>query len=130
MTMSRFTIGIPTYNRADFLRQALGSALSQTYPDVEILVCDNASEGRTAEVVKAYGDRVRYHRNATNIGMYPSLAKTMEPASRKYFSLLQDEDLIHRDFVRRALEGFAKADNIVFYSGFGLRRDQSRVHVS
>jgi glycosyltransferase involved in cell wall biosynthesis len=118
--MPRFTIGIPTYNRADFLRQALDSALSQTYPDVEVLICDDASQDRTAEVVKAYGDRVRYHRNATNIGMYPNFAKAIELASGEYFSLLQDDDLIHRDFVRRALKAFTGADDIVFYSGFGL----------
>jgi len=118
--MPRFTIGIPTYNRAELLPQALESALGQTYPDVEVLVCDNASEDHTAEVVKRYGDRVRYHRNPTNIGMYPNFAKAIELASGEYFSLLQDDDLIHRDFVRRALEGFARADDIVFYSGFAL----------
>src|SRR5262245_1141872 len=117
--MPRFTIGISTYNRADLLREALEAALGQTYPDVEILVCDNASQDRTAEVVESYGDRVRYHRNATNIGMYPNFAKAIELASGEYFSLLQDDDLIHRDFVRRALEAFARDDDVVFYSGFG-----------
>src|SRR3954449_5755554 len=120
MPTPRFTIGIPTYNRADLLRQALESALDQTYPDVEVLVCDDASEDGTAEVVKAFGDRVRYHRNATNIGMYPNFARAIELASGEYFSLLQDDDLIHRDFVRRVLEAFKAADDLVFYSGFGL----------
>jgi glycosyltransferase involved in cell wall biosynthesis len=118
--MPRFTIGIPTYNRADLLRETLESALAQTYPDVEILVCDNASGDRTAEVVESYGDRIRYHRNATNIGMYPNFAKAIELASGEYFSLLQDDDLIHCDFVRRAVEAFERAGDIVFYSGFGL----------
>jgi glycosyltransferase involved in cell wall biosynthesis len=118
--MPRFTVGMPTYNRADLLREALESALSQTYRDVEIIVCDDASKDHTAEVVKRYGHRVRYHRNPTNIGMYPNFAKAIELASGEYCSLLQDDDLIHKDFVRRALEGFARADDVVFYSGFAL----------
>ena len=118
--MPRFTIGIPTYNRCDLLANALQAAVGQTYPDPEILVCDNASTDRTPEVVRSFGDRVRYHRNATNIGMWPNFAKVVELAEGEYFSWLQDDDLIHRDFVRRALETFAKASDIVFYSGFAL----------
>jgi len=46
------TIGIPTYNRADgYLREALGAALAQTYPHLEILVADNASSDHTDTVV-------------------------------------------------------------------------------
>ena len=118
--MPRFTIGMPTYNRCDLLANALQAALGQTYPDTEVLVCDDASKDGTTEVVRSFGDRVRYHRNATNIGMWPNFAKAAELAKGEYFSWLQDDDLIHRDFVRRALETFAKASDIVFYSGFAL----------
>jgi glycosyltransferase involved in cell wall biosynthesis len=106
--MPRFTIGMPTYNRCDLLANALRAAVGQTYPELEILVCDNASTDRTPEVVRSSGDRVRYHRSATNIGMWLNFAKTVELAEVEYFSWLQDDDLIHRDFVRRALETFAQ----------------------
>jgi len=118
--MPRFTIGIPTYNRCDLLANALRAAVGQTRPDPEILVCDDASTDRTPEVVRSFGDRVRYHRGETNIGMWPNFAKAVELAEGEYFSWLQDDDLIHRDFVRRALETFARASDIVFYSGFAL----------
>jgi glycosyltransferase involved in cell wall biosynthesis len=111
---------MPTYNRCDLLANALQAALGQTYPDTEVLVCDDASKDRTTEVVQSFGDRVRYHRSETNIGMWPNFAKAVELAQGEYFSWLQDDDLIHRDFVRRALETFARASGIVFYSGFAL----------
>ena len=58
------TIGIPTYNRGDgYLREALESALAQTYENLEIVVSDNCSTDNTGEVVEAYDDpRVSYFR--------------------------------------------------------------------
>jgi len=114
--MPRFTIGMPTYNRCDLLAHALQAAVGQTCHDVEVVVCDDASTDRTPEVVRSFGDRVRYHRNATNIGMWPNFARAVELAEGEYFSWLQDDDQIHRDFVARALQTFAKASDIVFYS--------------
>jgi len=50
------TIGIPTYNRADgFLKQAIKSAASQTYTNLEIVISDNASTDHTEKVVKNFG---------------------------------------------------------------------------
>ena len=51
------TIGIPTYNRADhYLREALTSALSQTYANLEIIVSDNCSTDSTQTLVKGLPD--------------------------------------------------------------------------
>jgi glycosyltransferase involved in cell wall biosynthesis len=118
--MPRFTIGMPTYNRCNLLAKALQAALGQTHPDTEVLVCDDASKDATPEVVRSFGDRVRYYRNEPNIGMWPNFAKAVELAEGEYFSWLQDDDLIHFDFVRRALETFTKAAEVLFYSGFAL----------
>jgi hypothetical protein len=124
--MAKFTIGIPTYNRANFLGKTLDSACNQTEHDVEILVSDDASTDLTPEVVRSYGDRVRYHRNAENIGMWPNFVRLAELASGEYFSWLQDDDLIHRDFVRRASEAFARSDDIVFYACYAVYSRSSR----
>nr|NIQ04100.1 glycosyltransferase [Nitrospinaceae bacterium]NIR57946.1 glycosyltransferase [Nitrospinaceae bacterium]NIS88411.1 glycosyltransferase [Nitrospinaceae bacterium]NIT85284.1 glycosyltransferase [Nitrospinaceae bacterium]NIU47442.1 glycosyltransferase [Nitrospinaceae bacterium] len=48
------SIGIPTYNRADdYFRQAITSALNQTYPSIEIIVGDNGSTDGTEELVSS-----------------------------------------------------------------------------
>src|SRR4051812_747612 len=116
--MARFTIGIPTYNRDVTLREALASAVDQTYPDVEVVVSDNGSCLETPSVAHSFGDRVRYHRDPTNIGMWPNFGKLPEMATGEYFSWLQDDDLIHRDFARRAAETFERDESIVVYAGF------------
>ena len=92
--MARFTIGIPTYNRAGFLRRALEAACEQTSDDVEVLVSDNASTDNTEAVVRSFGDRVRYHRNPTNIGLWRNFGQGADPAGGDYLAWLQDDDLI------------------------------------
>jgi hypothetical protein len=118
--MAKFTIGIPTYNRAGFLGRALESALDQTWHDVEVLVSDNASTDETAEVVRTYGDRVRYHRNPENLGMWPNFVRVAELAGGEYFGWLQDDDLIHRDFARRAVEALESDENIKMYTSYSI----------
>jgi dTDP-4-dehydrorhamnose reductase len=58
----RISVVIPVYNGAEFLRDAIDSALAQTWPDVEVIVVDDGSAdlGATAAIVRSYGDRVRF----------------------------------------------------------------------
>ncbi len=51
---------IPTYNRAEYLKQAIDSVLAQTFKAFEIIVVDDASTDNTKDIISAYGDRVRY----------------------------------------------------------------------
>jgi glycosyltransferase involved in cell wall biosynthesis len=118
--MAKFTIGIPTYNRAGYLRRSLKAACEQSWGDVEVVVSDNASTDETPEVVRTYGERIRYHRNRENIGMWANLVRLTELAGGEYFSWLQDDDLIHHDFARRAAEAFARSEDIVFYASYAI----------
>jgi glycosyltransferase involved in cell wall biosynthesis len=72
------TIMIPTYNQAHFVLEAVDSALAQDYPNLEIIVADDASTDDTSEVVSARRDaRIRYHRNAVNLGRVGNYRNTL-----------------------------------------------------
>lgn len=65
----KVTIMIPTYNQAAFIREAIDSALAQTYPNLEVIVGDDASTDATPEIVAKINDpRLKYVRNTCNLG--------------------------------------------------------------
>ena len=51
---------IPAYNAEHCIRRAIDSILAQSYEDFEVVVVDDGSTDGTAEVVKQYGEKVKY----------------------------------------------------------------------
>jgi glycosyltransferase involved in cell wall biosynthesis len=99
------TIAIPTYNRANnYLRQALTSALTQTYPNIEIIVSDNCSTDHTEALVRGFSDRrLKYLRHEKNIGANNNFNFCLQQATGTYFLMLHDDDLIDHDFVETCM---------------------------
>ena len=65
------SIGLPVYNGGDYLEEALESIAAQTYRNYEVVISDNASTDRTADICESYAardPRIRYVRNPVNIG--------------------------------------------------------------
>jgi hypothetical protein len=116
--MPKFTIGIPTFNRASLLQTSLQSAVSQSCGDLEIIVSDNASPDNTGEVVHRFGSRVRYVRNETNLGANANFFRLVELASGEYFSWLQDDDCIFNHFVARAVECLDHSPQATVYGAY------------
>lgn len=104
----KVSIMIPTYNRAHYLPFAIESALSQDYPNMEIIVSDNCSTDNTAECMKKYlnDSRVRYYRNDNNMGSGPNYKKLLyEYAEGKYAKYLTDDDyLIDDEHISKAMK--------------------------
>ena len=93
------SICIPTYNRAGMVSKAIDSALAQTYTNVEVLVVDNASSDTIESLMAAYSDpRVKFHRNAHNLGMFGNFNRCIESAKGKYIHILHSDDYIDAGF--------------------------------
>lgn len=89
------SILIPTYNRADFVGEALNSALNQTYSNLEIIVHDDASQDNTPEVLSGYHDpRVRIIRTEANHGMIGGWNYIVKRAHGEYIKFLASDDLL------------------------------------
>lgn len=103
MTGPLVTIGIPAYNRAGHLREALDSLLAQSYPNLEILVSDDASTDETPRVCQEYARkdrRIRFVRQSENLGIAGNHNFLLEEAKGEYFVWACDDDMRHPDFVR------------------------------
>jgi glycosyltransferase involved in cell wall biosynthesis len=91
------TVVLPTYRRPDFLRRALNSVLQQTFRDLVVLVCDNASGDETPQVVSeiaASDPRVRYHLQPVNVGLERNFALGLRLVDTPFFTFLADDDLV------------------------------------
>lgn len=117
------TIAIPTYKRADdYLKQTLESAVSQTYQNIEIIISDNCSPDDTEKVVKSFNDsRIRYIRHKENIGPANNFNFCVNEAKGVYFQLLQDDDLIDKDFIESCVRALSGHTNV------GLIRTGTRI---
>ena len=67
------SILVPSYNGAVYLREALDSLLIQTYPNVEIILLDDASTDDTAGIVAGYAGKITYVRQPSNMGIYDNV---------------------------------------------------------
>lgn len=108
------SVVIPTRNRADMLARALRSALAQTYPHLEVLVVDDASDDRTKDVVLSFqDDRVRYRRHEVNKGGSAARNTGVRGATGEYIAFLDDDDEWEAQKVEMQLAGIGEYDAIM-----------------
>lgn len=93
---------IPTYNRPEYLNQAIASAVKQTYQNIEIIVSDNCSPENPQALVASFGDsRIRFWRHQQNVGMIANQQHGFKMARGKYVASLHDDDIWNEDFLAK-----------------------------
>ena len=92
----KVSIVIPAYNASNYLAEAIDSALAQTYKNIEIIVVNDGSkdDGATAEVVRKYGDKIRYFEKE-NGGSSSALNVGIDNMTGEWFSWLSHDDLYY-----------------------------------
>lgn len=91
------SIIIPVYNGSNYLKEAIDSALAQTYNNVEVVVVNDGSNdnGATERVAESYGDKIRYYKKE-NGGVATALNFGIKKMAGKYFSWLSHDDLYEK----------------------------------
>ncbi|NRB11287.1 MAG: glycosyltransferase, partial [Rickettsiaceae bacterium] len=90
----KVSIIIPVYNGSNYLKDAINSALNQTYQNIEIIVVNDGSndDGKTEEIALSYGDKIRYF-SKPNGGVSTALNYGIDKMTGEYFSWLSHDDL-------------------------------------
>jgi len=100
------SIGLFVFNGERFLGETLDSILNQTFTDFELIISDNASTDRTAEISQAYArrdSRICYYRGEKNMGAGWNLRRVYELATGKYFKWAAADDILAPEFLRRCV---------------------------
>jgi glycosyltransferase involved in cell wall biosynthesis len=101
------TIGLPVYNSERYLQQSLESLLAQTCRDFVLVISDNASTDSTPDICQRYAradSRIRYHRNAVNIGNPRNFNRVFELTETPYLKWSTADDFWAPSFLEKALE--------------------------
>lgn len=98
----KVSVVIPTHNYAHTLGETLESVLAQSHPPCEILVVDDGSTDNTAEVLDAYGDRIRSIRREGR-GAYGARNDSLEIVQGEYFLNVDADNRLAPDYIEKTL---------------------------
>jgi GT2 family glycosyltransferase len=114
------SIGLPVYNGARHLAEALDSLLAQTYSDFELIISDNASTDETAAICADYArrdPRIRYVRQSQNIGAPRNWSFVATVARGTYFKWASSNDICAADMLERCVTTLSSRPDAVLCYG-------------
>jgi glycosyltransferase involved in cell wall biosynthesis len=124
------TVAVPTFSRFSYLREAVASALGQTYPRVEVLVGDDG----TSEEIRAWGEaearrdpRVRYRRNPRNLGLAGNWNALADDARGDFLAVIGDDDRLLPDFAARLAGALRAGHDVAFANHHLIDADGARL---
>lgn len=112
----KVSIGLPVYNGDEFLENAIESILGQSFTDFELIISDNASTDKTAMICQTYAardERIRYYRNATNIGGANNGNRTFLLAQGQYFRWAAHDDLCAPELIEKCVAVLDREPDVV-----------------
>ena len=110
--MNLVSIILLTYNRPNYLKEAIFGILTQNYKYFELIILDNGSSEETNELINSFTDkRISYIRNENNSKDFINFAFTLPLL--KYFIITHDDDIMEPDFILKEVEILEKNDEVV-----------------
>lgn len=113
MRAPTLSVGLPVYNGERYLSQCLDSLLSQDFQDFELIISNNGSTDRTAQICREYAlrdSRIRYFEGEVNRGATWNFRRVSDLANGSYFKWAFYDDLCHPTMFRRCIDEFARSD--------------------
>lgn len=122
----RFSIVIPTYNRADSVLDTLQSCFEQTCSDLEVIVVDDGSTDNTVEVLQAVEDPRLVIVQQQNAGPAAARNHGMRRATGNYIAFLDSDDCWYPEFLAAASDVFEQQGDVLLYGQIIVDRGVGR----
>ena len=132
-SMPLVSIGMPVYNGANSLHDALESLLAQDYDHFELIISDNHSIDSTQEICLDYlarDNRIRYHRNETNLGAIYNFNRVFELSQGEYFMWHAHDDRRESNYISSCLEMIEMNPNVILCCSSTLLNEDGNVRKS
>lgn len=122
------SIGMPIFNEKRFLRSTLESLVTQDYPNLELIISDNASTDGTSEIAQEFASGypwIRYHRFETNQGPAVNFKYVLDQSRGKYFLWAAGHDLWSPNYISSCVSQLEKRPQAVLAFGSSVWIDES-----
>lgn len=112
------SILVNCYNSEKFLKDCLNSLINQTYENIEIIVWDNASSDKTAQIVSEFNDpRICYYLSNIHRNLVESRITAWSKINGEYVAIMDSDDLSYIDRLKIQLDIINKSKNIAVVGG-------------
>lgn len=130
--MDTISVILPTYNRANYIKDAIESVLNQTYRNIELLIIDDGSTDNTQAVIEHYlkDNRIRYIKQK-NSGAAAARNKGLELSKGKYVAFLDSDDIWEKDKLEIQIEVMNTLPDVaIVFSDFSAKRQDGLIEKS
>jgi len=118
--MNKVSVIMPVYNAEQTLRRSVESVLRQTYREIELIIVDDGSTDRSAEILeelqKKDGRIIVIHQ--MNAGVSAARNTALKYATGEYVSFIDSDDAYQHSFIERMLDALITTDGQVVVCGF------------
>ena len=124
----KVSVCIPVRNGGDFLPRAVDSVLQQSFDDYELIIVDNCSTDGTVKWIEdklQAAPKIRFYRNATNLGLVGNFNTCLAYAKGEYVKFLCADDLLLPESVRRMSDALNADPSVVLVTGGRKLIDES-----
>lgn len=121
-----FTVVIPTYNRANYIRKAIRSVLYQTYKGWKLLIIDDASTDDTRKRVQPYLKRsnIEYYRMEENVGISKVMNQALSLVDTPFLVQLDSDDWLSKKTLKTFSKSISKdrRNSAMYYGNVAIWR--------
>jgi glycosyltransferase involved in cell wall biosynthesis len=116
--MPVISVVIPSYNHAAYIGEAIESVLTQTYEDWELIVIDDGSQDGSVDIISDYADNRITLITQENAGAHAAINRGISLAKGQFISILNSDDVYHRDRFTKLLPVIQRDENVVLVSSY------------
>jgi glycosyltransferase involved in cell wall biosynthesis len=131
------SIGLAVRNDPDRVRRCIESVLAQDWTDLELVICDNASDDATPDALMEFASadrRVKVHLNPVNIGSQENMNRVLEFSSGTLFRWISSDDWLEPRALSTAVQALERNPSAIgvtsgftlHMAGIGARREDYR----
>ena len=118
------SVVMPAYNTSKYIVQAIESIVQQTYPNWELLICDDASTDSTIACIRQFQDlRIKVIQNDLNLGYLKTTNLLLSTSQGDYITFQDSDDLSHPKRLENQLEAFQVDQQLGICGTNGYRID-------